>query len=314
MNLEEEVRRGFTVSAEMKQIWKIQMDLLKKLLSVCEKYNLKIWADGGTLLGAVREHGYIPWDDDIDMAMLRNDYDKLVEIAPKEFEHPFFFQCTYYDNDYYIGHAQLRMNGTSAVILDQAISGYRFHMGIFIDIFPYDAIPDNPTEFKILAEQRTRILQRMHKIASGWDPIHPFSSLVCLFRNRILPSLLLKLETVLRRYRIEDCKNVSCISFIVDPEHFLRNKHWYDETVLLPFEDIRIPVPIGYDQILSKQYGDYMTPVKAGSYHGSFWFLSAEKPYYVFLKEREKEIKRMRQDRIKTRCSKLFKRVIGSLI
>ena len=310
MNPEEEIRRGYRIPAEMKKVWKVQMDLLRKLLEVCEKHHLRIWADGGTLLGAVREHGYIPWDDDIDMAMLREDYDKLVEIAPKEFEPPYFFQCAYYDNDYYIGHAQLRMNDTSAVILEQAISGYRFHMGIFIDIFPYDAIPDNPSEFKKLAEQRTRILQRMHKIASRWDPIHPFSSLNRLFRNRILPSLLLKLETALRRYKVEENKNVSCISFVIDPEHFLRNKHWYDETVLLPFEDIEIPVPIGYDHILSKQYGDYMTPIKAGTYHGSYWFLSAEKSYSVFLKEKEKDIKRMRQDRIKTRFGNLLKRVI----
>ena len=71
------------------------MELLKKLLEVCDKHHLRIWADGGTLLGTVREHGYIPWDDDIDMAMLRDDFDVLVKIAPKEFSHPYFFQFGY---------------------------------------------------------------------------------------------------------------------------------------------------------------------------------------------------------------------------
>ena len=95
-NLEQEERKGYVVPAEMKKVWQVQLTLVKKLLEVCGKHHLRIWADGGTLLGTVREHGYIPWDDDIDMAMLRPDYDKLVGLATKEFESPFFFQWTYY--------------------------------------------------------------------------------------------------------------------------------------------------------------------------------------------------------------------------
>ena len=146
MNFEEEVRRGYTISVEMKKVWKVQMDLLKKLLDVCEKHHLKIWAEGGTLLGTVRDHGYIPWDDDIDMAMLRDDYDKLVAIAPNEFNHPFFFQCGYTERIYPRGHAQLRMDGTSAISPSEAF--FHTHQGIFIDIFPYDAVPDKEEEKK----------------------------------------------------------------------------------------------------------------------------------------------------------------------
>ena len=142
MNLNEEVRSGYTVSAEMKKVWKVQMDLLKKLLEVCDKHHLKIWAEGGTLLGTVREQGYIPWDDDIDMAMLRDDYDKLVRIAPEEFDHPFFFQCGDTEKFYPRGHAQLRMDGTTAIL--PYIQFVNSHQGIFIDIFPIDAVPDDP--------------------------------------------------------------------------------------------------------------------------------------------------------------------------
>lgn len=77
MNLEPETRNNYYISVEMKKVWAVEMQLLKKLLEVCEKHHLKIWAEGGTLLGAVRHQGYIPWDDDIDMAMLRDDYDRL---------------------------------------------------------------------------------------------------------------------------------------------------------------------------------------------------------------------------------------------
>ena len=70
---QEEVRNNYTITAEMKKIWAVQLELLSVLLDVCKRNHLNIWAEGGTLLGTIREKGYIPWDDDIDMAMLRPD-------------------------------------------------------------------------------------------------------------------------------------------------------------------------------------------------------------------------------------------------
>ena len=116
MNLEKECRRGYVISVEMKKIWSIQIAMLNKLLEVCKKYHLDIWADSGTLLGAVREKGYIPWDDDIDMVMMRKDYNRLVEVSKNEFLDPYFFQCMFTEKHYHRGHAQLRMKGTTAIL------------------------------------------------------------------------------------------------------------------------------------------------------------------------------------------------------
>lgn len=141
MDLTEEVRNGYLISSEMKKVWSVQMELLKKLLFVCDKYNLKIWADSGTLIGTVREKGFIPWDDDIDMIMMRNDYDKLISISEKEFNDPYFLQSAYSESKYPRGHAQLRMRGTAAILpndMDQS-----FDQSIFLDIFVYDAVPEN---------------------------------------------------------------------------------------------------------------------------------------------------------------------------
>ncbi len=307
MNLEEEIRNGYTVPAKMKKVWSIQMDLLKKLLEVCEKNGLKIWADGGTLLGAIREHGYIPWDDDIDMAMLREDYDRLVSIANKEFESPYFFQCGYTEKMYSLGHAQLRMDGTTAILPNPFYQDV--HQGVFIDIFPYDSIPNDLSDRDRLTQRRNQLFYRMQRIKT-FDMLHPFRSIALLPYRFSFHKVFKKFEDLLRRNSFSICDNVCCISFTTDYNHFLRNKHWYDETILMPFEDIRIPVPSGYHQILQKQYGDYLVPRQSGSYHGSFWKLDPDKSYTEYLPEFRKYYSKQTRNRVTARIKTAFKRLI----
>ncbi len=248
-SLESENRKGYIVSTEMKKVWQVQLTLVKKLLEICEKYHLKIWADGGTLLGTVREHGYIPWDDDIDMAMLRPDYDKLVSVACKEFNRPFFFQCGYSEKIYPRGWARLRMDGTTAITPSKVF--FNSHQGIFVDIFPYDAMPNESAELNCLVAERNR-LHDMMVHAAAFDWLHPLRSLYLLkFKSRFSEGYK-SFEDLLRKSKIDDCICVSCLAFIVDPLHFFRDKHWYDETVYLPFEDVMMPVPNGYNEILTK--------------------------------------------------------------
>lgn len=305
MNLGEEVRRGYTIPAEMKKVWKVQMDLLKKLLDVCEKYHLRIWADGGTLLGTVREHGYIPWDDDIDMAMLRDDYDKLVQIAPNEFDHPYFFQCGYSEKVYPRGHAQLRMDGTTAISPSESFIST--HQGIFIDIFPYDAIPDEQDAKKALIKKRNKKLALLQRISTN-DPLHPVRTVGMILRRPFFRHFYRQFENLLRSNRISDNRHVACIGFTDDLALFERDKEWYKDTLFLPFEDMMMPVPSGYDQILRKQYGDYTVPRQAPTYHGGFWKLDPETPFESFLPELKAYCKQLKRNRLKSRINRIFKR------
>ena len=81
MNLEEEVLCGFKVSSERKKVWQTELEMVKLFKNICEANNLKYFASGGTLIGAVRHNGFIPWDDDIDLMMPREDYEKFLDIA-----------------------------------------------------------------------------------------------------------------------------------------------------------------------------------------------------------------------------------------
>lgn len=216
------------------------------------------------------------------MVMLRPDYDKLVSVATKEFDHPYFFQCGYTEKLYPRGHAQLRMDGTTAILPLPAFVDT--HQGVFIDIFPYDAVPDDEKEVNRQIEERNKLLEKMVR-STAFDWFHPFRSMKLLKYKSKFGVLYKEYEDLFRKFKLEDCKNVSCFSFQVLPEKFLRDKHWYDETIFMPFEDIIMPVPIGYHEMLTKQYGDYMVPVKASSYHGGFWKLNADVDYHDYLPE-----------------------------
>ena len=200
------------------------------------------------------------------------------------------------------------MEGTAAILPSQVLPHMRKHLGIFIDIFPYDAVPDDKEEELSQIKQRAVLYDELRLVERGWDPIHPISTLKYVLERPRFKSLYAQYEDLFRRHKIEDNRCVSCYSYQVNPEQFLRDKEWYSETVYLPFEDVMMPLPKEYDKILRLQYGDYMTPVKAPSYHGRFWALTADRPYQECSRERRKDIIHDRVQGYLNRIKKLLRR------
>lgn len=301
MNMEEEDRNGYIVSASMKKVWALQLKMAQYLIDFCQKHNLRIWADGGTLLGTIRHKGFIPWDDDIDFFMPRTDYDKLCSLA-SSFEKPYFLQCFLTEKRYYRGMAQMRCDGTAAMLLGDAFAP--IHQGIFIDIFCHDNVPedDDPELQRKLAyvsEMKLRLQTNVYMKFSLYWPVflrHPkafFQFLKCklFFLIKKEEDVYKSIESAFRSYAEKDCDAVNCPCFNVkNYSRTVRLWKWLQHTSYMPFEDIMMPVPNGFHEILSTQYGkDYMTPCTAPSVHGGYAVLDTERSYLDFVPSVQKE-------------------------
>ncbi len=127
---------------EIQKIHKVELELLIELDRICRKNEIKYSIDGGTLLGAIRNGGFIPWDDDADVIMNRSDYTKFKNVIEKELDHNrFYFQDMRNTIGYRWGYGKLRRKGTSFIRLNQEHMPYE--QGIFLDVFVCDNVPDN---------------------------------------------------------------------------------------------------------------------------------------------------------------------------
>lgn len=278
----EEVRCGFTVSPEMKKVWAVELDLLQELLRVCVKYNLKLFASGGTLLGAIRHQGFIPWDDDIDMMMMRDEYEKLCKIAPSEFSAPYFFQTEYTDPGTLRGHAQLRNSETTGILFQEAGKRY-FNQGIFIDIFPCDRVIDDSVKFEIQKKRAQKLLRRARRL-SRFDSRYQDrsgNSLKNLSRRAVHLAVSAfklekrsykKFEKTCEMYNDMNTEMISLLSFQFDNKAHYKYVEDFKEMHFVPFENIQMPIGLNSDRTLRIQYQDYMVMRQINNYHGTVFF------------------------------------------
>lgn len=274
----EEIRSDFLVTEKRKKVWAAELNLLEEFDRVCKKHNLTWFADYGTLLGAVRHQGFIPWDDDLDISMFRDDYMKLLDIASDEFKEPYFFQNAYTDNMIW-AFSKLRDSRTTAIEFPDM---KEMNQGIFIDIFPLDDTYGKISPiFRIQAElwitiiQPERIIQELNKPNPALI-LEP-DLLIDLLQNYDVRQRLLEFE----KFNLSHFGKSDKINFITDEICNLsvsRNKEYYEEIIYLPFENITVPAPKGYEEVLSLMYGDWHQFVQNGSYHEGIFF-DPDNPY-----------------------------------
>lgn len=295
--LDEEVRCDYRITKEMKQVWAVMLDMLVEIDRVCKKHNIKYFASSGTMLGAIRHKGFIPWDDDIDIMMMREDYEKLCEVAADEFHSPYFFQTEWTDRGSLRGHAQLRNSMTTGILSSEYERDLRINQGIFIDIFPMDAIPDNKEVFIKNMKKANRMKSLYYFVSSFTDRFYvPKNKNIKYYIRAVLHKLIpdvknkfidydkfyKKYEELCCAANSENTKMIGLLGLHYN-DKYLRYREDFTESIDVPFEFITIPVPKNYDHALKNVFGDYMKFVKGGSLHGGM-ILDSDVPYKEFLK------------------------------
>ena len=284
-----EMRCDFLVTRKMKKIWAVQIDLFLQFERVCARHGLKYFAAGGTLLGACRHNGYIPWDDDMDIYLPRPDYMKLQECAD-EFEDPYFLQMPGRDEDYFYSFSKLRNSRTTQA--SATFSHRAFNQGVCIDIIPLDkwttkkgeAAFNRINEINIdnsnylrqgMMNPSAKDLERI-RAWSGTPPaenLQEIDRLATQFNEMRAPKIITAAVTTLYPH--------DTIQFPAKA---------FESARKFPFENIEMTVPIGYESILTTQYGDWrrLPPAnKRGAWHSSL-LIDPDVPYRQFLDDYRK--------------------------
>ena len=286
--LEEEVRCDYTISSKMKEVWAVELDLLVKLQKICKKHNIEYYADGGTLLGCARHQGFIPWDDDIDIAMTRENYEKFCKIAQKECQYPYFLQTEKTDPGTVDGYAKLCNSDTAMILKCFEGRNFKYNQGICIDIFPQDKVPDNETDMNVflsrLQNLRAKGKQFRNRLHND-EGEHNFIKSILAFIVKVLHIknwAYFKFEKECQKYNLQNTKYMGTISYRPVREIGLYEVELYKDLIELPFEFITLPCPRNYNQYLTDFYGEWKVFKKGASFHGDVFF-DTDKSYKNYI-------------------------------
>ncbi len=312
----DEVRSDFFVPAMMKCTWAAELKVLEDLRELWDKYGLRWYADFGTLLGAVRHNGFIPWDDDIDITMPRKDFMIFLEHA-SELKPPNRILSIYSSDTFYQFHAVATNNIAPKLEwdTDRLRDYYRCPFIINLDIYPLDTLPDDPKKRDLQALLYRVAYQLVHRLVS--IETREAKGEVLKAEKNAFQSDLEKLKGQLSSYpkikmlfkerrplrnilcRVADAIAMSCpweegqemdyyahIAYLDGP--MIRRKEWFEKTLELPFEVTTMNVPAIYTAALKSRFGaNYMNPVHEKSAHDYPFYAKQEEyfQYFGYLKK-----------------------------
>ena len=274
---EDEIREGFYVSSMMKRYWAAQLTVLAEIDRVCRRHGIQWQIDNGTLLGAVRHGGYIPWDDDMDISMLRTDYERFFAVAEDELPSEYRILTIKKES----GYTEMLGRVTNTDKIDYSEDHLRKYHGcpytVGIDIFPLDALACDVEEEESRRQKLVQISDTLGIINSegvnspkARIPLIDIErkNKVNLKKNSSLPhSLLLLSERIYMSFSMDEAEHVALMPYWVSKHNHKYPKSLFTDTILLRFENTFLPAPAIYDEVLRIEYGEYMEIHKDGGVH-----------------------------------------------
>lgn len=244
----------------LKKLHIVEVEILDEIDRVCKKNNIEYFLIGGTLLGAIRHKGFIPWDDDLDVGMTRENYEKFINIAPNELDSKYYLDNFKTNTNCYLPFSKIRKNNTT---MDEKVTkNFNNHKGIFVDIFPFDKLKD---KFSFFTKLRVTIIRAIIETVFVKKKIYPtYKKCRYPFLSFILSmfscNTLFKIQEKLC-IKDNNKNNAKYYAGLVGSYAF--RKECFLEKELFPlveveFEGKEYPAFKNYDSFLTSVYGDYM--------------------------------------------------------
>ena len=236
---------------DLQRLKKVEIKTLEIFIDICKKLQLKYYALGGTCLGAVRHKGFIPWDDDIDIGMPREDYEVFISKAKELLPSKYFLQTAYTDPEWHMHFCKIRNKNT--LFLEESVSHLKMNHGVYIDIFPLDYTNSKKRSLRFRMLKGIESRQFIKKTT--------FKQKIKLLLFKVLTfsfsakSAFLKIE---KKYRCSSKKKYLANYSGAWGDKEIVDSSFFDGFLLLPFENVQISCPSNSDGYLTSLYGDYM--------------------------------------------------------
>jgi len=252
---------------KLRQAQLVMLRMLKIVDHICEKHQISYWLEAGTLLGAIRHQGFIPWDDDVDISMLREDFEKFRRIVQSELPEDMMLQTDMPSNEDYQSHltdknyfnenVPIKIRDSESIFIECGEEfGEQFRQGIFIDIFPYDNISSN----KIISKIADIVSRKIMRLKVTKLPIRALKRVRTRYKVLAWPFRLTFLNRMqrwmIKFFNQKPTKMVGYGYDFCDQGHFPKDSIFPLTKVV--FEDVEFSAPGNYHQFLTIKFGDYM--------------------------------------------------------